>query len=1361
MRWADVRLYGSGHREERDSYAYVERLFKQSCSPKPRAIPELKCELTQGVFAAQHPLYLRSPGHLDAHERYHYFADSMHSSWLLPSDLDLDQLLEHYRSSLNASNTLRAGCITYSGKDEVTVLPDIIRTPKPSDLKVAEGLFYKHFTREQWFGAYPLPEFYSDKIAPHFKSTPAETPIEWATKRMSLVISYAAHWIGRDYPFFSAEVPYQEMANLVCNSTPKALLKPRQYQLNEKTRALLEQAECQLPQEFIAEIAILILENESCFENSALEKGAIKDQLGLLPKALANGLVIDRVTELTKQAIQHGLAPRDALEHSLKIALAIYSGDQKPWWFKEDFDLRSKVKDDAAWTNDQLQLREQLASTAGFSFQYSEEIYQRTGYALAAREGITQKQAIDFCCEVSVKFGIGNVARAGNVIEYALHLIDEAPIPERASTLGALAECLARHTPQSTIIGVLEGKEVNFEKPGIDSLLFSLLGEDRVARQKLDALTLEAPHLRALTEQFSRPLLERAATHPALRPGFSTAHLITAPSRPGRLLLPVRAELEAVAEVNRPLHSWLEFDQQLARESRLFTNKVAKLYFTFYAPKFPDPFKPPDGFIAFIEKLENIPDPNYQYSILFDPREHKAIEHANNQRLVDRHLLIASMIDAWVMGLVDWSKLEATFKWLTEEITAEERDAVEARLTWEEAENKRDQKIYRAEHLEREDSKLKHEIQRLERSIWIAEASGDESLHYLKRSLAAAQEKKRRLANDYDERHRDLDELPKAKRKEREEQYFMERARDEAARYQSAKQSARLSSLAGAFSGLAFLNELACDKSVKGALLASSFERVLDACRSRPAQVIDSDSASAPLESSDIRDALRFNLVNIKQLTDRISRCSNVDDFAQLFSDLEGILQSLSHARQIANGQVKATHSKDPEARRKQLDSARQDFVGRLANLAGSSAMLDLGNIQALLTDLFWVDRYEIAFEEVARFRKEQLEPRYKIAPGVRLNGAEASVSEANLTVFALGYILRTLNTFDRATSASLQALLNSSARLQAPEIAAGSPIETQAPNQASLVSVEQAELANNFEQARAAVSNFREESFGLLPVGGKIHVMHQIDSTRLSYFREQFGFKSTAFHLIHADSSLILPAMPSAEELKLIIGLLDKEQVVDWDHPELQISISGRLPNVDCAFLGAAILLSTEEGVEYRRDAFDTNQDQATGFRIMIYDAGGPRSEYPFCPSLAGRTDIQGRRHLNDISRYQLLGSVLVNGITDGPFSHLAAPFKQRFEEILLSYQLDSVLRQSWVMGQSEMAQRRAGLEHYLKAVKPCTEAWRACNRNYRKTGQIQGVVADVQKLFDWLQKEVRLVQGELLSGSTFEKERKLLLEL
>ncbi len=298
-------------------------------------------------------------------------------------------------------------------------------------------------------------------------------------------------------------------------------------------------------------------------------------------------------------------------------------------------------------------------------------------------------------------------------------------------------------------------------------------------------------------------------------------------------------------------------------------------------------------------------------------------------------------------------------------------------------------------------------------------------------------------------------------------------------------------------------------------------------------------------------------------------------------------------------------------------------------------------------------------------------------------------------------------------------------------------------------------------------IADKRRETFGLYPLGAKIHVLHTVDEEMLKRLEKILSYERGCFGLQHSNHTLVLPPMPSSAEMEWVVGFLDFHRVLDKVYPEIQICLPGRLKPESCAYLGATVLLATKEGTKYKEDSFATKDDSYTGFRIMVYDKGGRRLPFPFEPETLGRTDMLGRRDLKDFDIYQLVGTVLVQdearqkSPAAAPFAHLAGEYRARFREILGRYGIASVLDASWILVPGEKFDAKDGISHYRDAICPCVNAWFNDYAAYKQGKRASGAVYETRRLVDWLRDQVNIVQGKMLAGSGYDRQKELLFRM
>lgn len=224
--------------------------------------------------------------------------------------------------------------------------------------------------------------------------------------------------------------------------------------------------------------------------------------------------------------------------------------------------------------------------------------------------------------------------------------------------------------------------------------------------------------------------------------------------------------------------------------------------------------------------------------------------------------------------------------------------------------------------------------------------------------------------------------------------------------------------------------------------------------------------------------------------------------------------------------------------------------------------------------------------------------------------------------------------------------------------------------------------IAKMMPHVEAQVLASRRGAVGLMPQGLKIHSPDSVDPQVFQMLSEMFGISRSPFGMKGHGEGVLLPPLPTTTELKMLIRLLEFFGGIRADNRQLQTAMAGRLGEHGAAVETSTILLTTPLGGRYRDDAFETTHHQATGGRLVIYDAGVRDGGLPFdVPAAEGRTDILGRRALEDLDVQKVIGTLATHFQFGGPLEHLFPQFEQRHREILRRYGLDGALHASaWI---------------------------------------------------------------------------------
>lgn len=229
--------------------------------------------------------------------------------------------------------------------------------------------------------------------------------------------------------------------------------------------------------------------------------------------------------------------------------------------------------------------------------------------------------------------------------------------------------------------------------------------------------------------------------------------------------------------------------------------------------------------------------------------------------------------------------------------------------------------------------------------------------------------------------------------------------------------------------------------------------------------------------------------------------------------------------------------------------------------------------------------------------------------------------------------------------------------------------------------------IAKMMPFVEAQVLESRRNAVGLMPQGLKIHSPDRVDPQVFQMLSEMFGISKSAFGMKGHGEGILLPPLPTTTELKMLTRLLEFFGGIRADARQLQTAMAGRLGEHGAAVETSTILLTTPLGGRYRDSAFETTHHEKTGGRLVIYDAGVREGGLPFDVSAAeGRTDILGRRALEDLDVQKVIGTLATHFQFGGPLAHLFPDFEQQHREVLRRYGLDGALHASaWIADHAE----------------------------------------------------------------------------
>lgn len=1257
--------------------------------------------------------------------------------------------LARFEKSLDG-DAMREGSMELNDDGIFKATMGIRRGPRPTEGQVAKSIYNYDARSDAWSARHVTEDFYPTLVYPYVAKSQTTNPFDWAFERVEIANGFTAVMgLSHDCPLPHIEYPYKKMASRIGNTTPEQLIAPRTIMLDEKGREYYENIKKTLGEKCTPETMWFLLIHRDVLSSEIVNHPDTASLLEKIPACLHNGLIIDRLDQVFQLERSRGVSSKEALQFSLELITSIYSGENRPWWFAENIDF-SKILTAGV---DNKKIRE-IARLSGFAFEYAMALYRDSGDTLSKVEGLTQEESLSFSVFVASTYGIGNTSRAKNIITFTQQYLERVTPSERASVLRSFQKHLQTQKPATELIGKLEGEDSSFHLPGVTSLIKSQLGTRYMEKERLDPLTVQVNHLLELSAPLARPLLERAKTPPSLDVEIDPRRMLSAQSS-SRMQLPVSQEHQLAHRLD-PLHGLFSLYQQIVEECGEMSEQLTIVYFSFLAPKMPDPFAPPKGLLKLLKKYQRITDPEYDHigEMTRSPWRPEGVIERNTDVVVNKYLIIANLVDAWIMGIISEERLMGILSWVVDDPSPEVIEARVAKI--------REQQIARSQRY--------FEAKKKQRS----ELEGTEFDGY-----------------DFDERDDRYFSLENIERNVR------DRAEDSSfkhdftiSRYNTLKNAHAMISMANILVtfGLLQPEDLHSVLNEDLEVLASHIPKNQPAGREREVE----NGNSIPEAMAHLKRLKAIGLMDLnifrKQFTQvptTLERIAFINAFAH---EIPRVTETLEEIRTVEGEIFRKCSTIIDTGGKIILDELESLLKGSVEGLESrcmeiwkDSTFVTTEGIRAFLARHFDQERYIALFISLQGFRT-------KIAgPGSEMNGRWSarntggkdgwSQAVSHTTAMVGGLVTMMMLAEDNAGSDDasspnydkMYSVLPKDRRAEAieqeffGETSLGASVTgIQIHSSRSIVNALSAKLEATYPKARELILTARRESIGLVPVGGKIQVLHAIDESRFNNFRRLMGMNQTIFRLIHAGTSLILPPTPSANELKAVIQALRLSGVVDTEYPEIQISCPGRLHPKNVAIRDSAVMLASTKCIEYDRESFCTTHDHQTGARKSAYDAGGVSLELPFMSKLTGRTDSLGHIDEGDIDLAQRIHTVLIQGqIHEGPFADLAQPFMDKYQEILKRHKLGDILNGSWIYLPTDNKRDDKASDAHYRIVKKCTDAYFSCRDQYQETGVENGVIFEVRALFDWLQAEIQKRQEQLYLSGTPCTEVKILLEL
>lgn len=241
-------------------------------------------------------------------------------------------------------------------------------------------------------------------------------------------------------------------------------------------------------------------------------------------------------------------------------------------------------------------------------------------------------------------------------------------------------------------------------------------------------------------------------------------------------------------------------------------------------------------------------------------------------------------------------------------------------------------------------------------------------------------------------------------------------------------------------------------------------------------------------------------------------------------------------------------------------------------------------------------------------------------------------------------------------------------------------------------------------QEITALRAMYRTTDYGLLSVGLKLHCLNksaEFDPLVKNISGWFAVTRNNTFRLRSASFCLVLPPLGSARAATALLEAIARYcNVPILGNPNIHVQMCspGKLSPQRIALLAIAFYLSSYRLRRYSFNDLDTTARDATGRRLVLYDAFGPfdekftwlarvgdsMREYPVLPLPAGRSDVHlGHTEPSDIENVNLIATLLCHAeysALDGFWHALGLRFERDMVALLTRHQLAGILHAGWV---------------------------------------------------------------------------------
>ena len=287
-------------------------------------------------------------------------------------------------------------------------------------------------------------------------------------------------------------------------------------------------------------------------------------------------------------------------------------------------------------------------------------------------------------------------------------------------------------------------------------------------------------------------------------------------------------------------------------------------------------------------------------------------------------------------------------------------------------------------------------------------------------------------------------------------------------------------------------------------------------------------------------------------------------------------------------------------------------------------------------------------------------------------------------------------------------------------------------------------DLRKDLHSGRKKMRNLNGWFEWYFPIWWKIHFNEPLSEDKVSDLYSIFGFSGTPFKLLHANTSLNLPACSSPLQLIEIFYRLQALWILEGEDIEAQLSIPWRLPNFLSWVLWSAMVFLKNYQVRYPKESFHTwDWNDLTDTCMMCYDAWVLYKEgFPVLwDNVSGRTDILWIKRIEEVFTYFILWNLVSQSHHGWRYSQVGKDFVDRYIHLLQTNNIDHILENKWVHNPSIPHKEQGSYTEHAQTIDTATgilnaDIWRAL-----RTGRREWFIFDVRNIIKELLDDNRML--------------------